>query len=157
MSVRLRRLAAELVATRVDVMVTDGTQAKDFSTFGHVSRRIAEVASRLRVKGNRSLNVPMLARAVTDQWYNQTLCEVNGSVVRLGVMQGEYHWHEHEHDDEFFFCLEGEFLIDLEGRTISLGPQQGVVVPKGGMHRTRAPQKCITLMVENAGIVPTAD
>ena len=65
----------------------------------------------------------LLARAVTDQWYNQTLCEVNGSVVRLGVMQGEYHWHKHEHDDEFFFCLEGEFLIDLEGRTISLGPR----------------------------------
>ena len=102
-------------------------------------------------------DVPMLARAVTDQWYNQTLCEVNGSVVRLGVMQGEYHWHKHEHDDEFFFCLEGEFLIDLEGRTIGLGPQQGVVVPRGVMHRTRAPQKCVILMVENTGIVPTGD
>jgi mannose-6-phosphate isomerase-like protein (cupin superfamily) len=98
-----------------------------------------------------------LAGAVTDQWYNQTLCEVNGSVVRLGVMQGEYHWHKHEHDDEFFFCLEGEFLIDLEERTINLGPQQGVVVPRGVMHRTRAPQKCIILMVENTGIVPTGD
>jgi mannose-6-phosphate isomerase-like protein (cupin superfamily) len=98
-----------------------------------------------------------LAQAVTDQWYNQSLCQVNGSVVRLGVMQGEYHWHKHEHDDEFFFCLEGEFLIDLEERTINLGPQQGVVVPRGVMHRTRAPQKCIILMVENTGIVPTGD
>jgi len=103
------------------------------------------------------IDVAALARDVKDQWYNQTLCQVNGSVVRLGVMQGEYHWHKHDNDDEFFFCLEGEFLVDLEGRTIALGPQQGMVVPKGVLHRTRAPEKCIILMVENVGIMPTGD
>ena len=89
--------------------------------------------------------------------YNQTLCGVNDCVVRLGVMQGEYHWHKHDDDDEFFFCLSGEFLVDLEDRTITLNPQQGVVVPKGVIHRTRALEKCIILMVENKGIVPTGD
>jgi mannose-6-phosphate isomerase-like protein (cupin superfamily) len=103
------------------------------------------------------IDVPTLADAVKDKWYNQTLCEVNESVVRLGVMQGEYHWHKHDKDDEFFFCLAGEFLVDLEDRTVALGPQQGFVVPKGVVHRTRAPQKCIILMVENSGIVPTGD
>ena len=103
------------------------------------------------------VDVPALAHSVKDRWYNQTLCQVNSSVVRLGVMQGEYHWHKHDEDDEFFFCLEGEFLVDLEERTIALGPQQGVVVPKGVVHRTRAPQKCMILMVENAGIIPTGD
>ena len=103
------------------------------------------------------VDVPGLVAAVQDRWYNQTLCQVNGSVVRLGVMQGEYHWHKHDNDDEFFFCLEGEFLVDLEERTIALGPWQGVVVPKGVVHRTRAPQRCVILMVENAGIVPTGD
>lgn len=103
------------------------------------------------------VDVPALVDAVTDRWYNQTLCQVNGSVVRLGVMQGEYHWHKHDHDDEFFFCLDGEFLVDLEDRTIALRPRQGVVVPKGIVHRTRAPQRCVILMVENAGIVPTGD
>ena len=103
------------------------------------------------------IDVPSLAAASTERWYNQTLCKVNDSVVRLGVMQGEYHWHKHDHDEEFFFCLDGEFLVDLEDRTISLAPQQGVVVPKGVVHRTRAPQKCVILMVENAGIVPTGD
>lgn len=103
------------------------------------------------------IDVPELVGAVTDQWYNQTLCQVNGSVVRLGVMQGEYHWHKHDDDDEFFFCLDGEFLVDLEDRTVALGPQQGFVVPKGVVHRTRAPQKCVILMIENAGIVPTGD
>ena len=103
------------------------------------------------------IDVSALADAVKDRWYNQTLCSANDSVVRLGVMQGEYHWHKHDYDDEFFFCLDGEFLVDLEDRTITLRPLQGVVVPKGAVHRTRAPSKCIILMVENSGIVPTGD
>jgi mannose-6-phosphate isomerase-like protein (cupin superfamily) len=103
------------------------------------------------------VDVPTLVGSVTDQWYNQTLCKVNDSVVRLGVMQGEYHWHKHDHDDEFFFCLDGEFLVDLEDRTVTLRPSEGFVVPKGVVHRTRAPNKCVILMVENAGIVPTGD
>ena len=103
------------------------------------------------------VDVPSLAGTVKDQWFNQTLCQVNASVVRLGVMQGEYHWHKHDNDDEFFFCLEGEFFIDLEGRSVALKPQEGFVVPKSVIHRTRAPQRCVILMVENAGIVPTGD
>lgn len=103
------------------------------------------------------IDVPAVIDAVRDRWYNQTLCQVNGSVVRLGVMQGEYHWHKHDEDDEFFFCLDGEFLVDLQDRTVTLGPRQGFVVPKGVVHRTRAPQRCVILMVENAGIVPTGD
>jgi mannose-6-phosphate isomerase-like protein (cupin superfamily) len=103
------------------------------------------------------VNVPSLVAACTDQWYNQTLCKVNDSVVRLGVMQGEYHWHKHDHDDEFFFVLEGRFIIDLEERSVDLGPQEGFVVPKGVVHRTRAPQRAVILMVETAAILPTGD
>jgi mannose-6-phosphate isomerase-like protein (cupin superfamily) len=103
------------------------------------------------------IDVAALAGAVEDRWYNQTLCQVNGSVVRVGVMQGEYHWHKHDNDDEFFFCLEGEFLVDLETHTVALRPWQGFTVPKGTIHRTRAPEKCVILMIENAGIVPTGD
>jgi hypothetical protein len=103
------------------------------------------------------VDAPALIAACTDRWYNQTLCKVNGSVVRLGVLQGEYHWHKHDNDDEFFFVLEGCFIIDLEGRSIELRPHQGYVVPKGVVHRTRAPEKTVILMVENAGIIPTGD
>jgi len=95
------------------------------------------------------VDVQKIADAVTDRWYNQTLCKVNDSVVRVGVMQGEYHWHKH--------VVEGAFLIDLEGRTVELSPRQGFVVPKGAVHRTRAPKKAIILMVEGAAIVPTGD
>jgi mannose-6-phosphate isomerase-like protein (cupin superfamily) len=103
------------------------------------------------------VDVPALVAACRDRWYNQTLCQVNESVVRLGVMQGEYHWHKHANDDEFFFVLEGRFIIDLEDRSVELLPRQGFVVPKGVTHRTRAPEKAVILMVENAGIIPTGD
>jgi len=103
------------------------------------------------------VDVPALVAACTDPWYNQTLCRVNDSVVRLGVVQGEYHWHKHEDEDEFFYVVEGEFLIDLEDRTVRLGPGQGFVVPKGIMHRPRAQQRTVILMVEGAGIIPTGD
>ena len=103
------------------------------------------------------IDVPSLVRAVTDRWYNQTLCKVNDSVVRLGVIQGEYHWHKHENDDEFFLVLDGHFIIDLEGRSIDLQPREGFVVPKGVLHRTRAPDRAVILMVETAAIVPTGD
>lgn len=103
------------------------------------------------------VDVPSLVAASTERWYNQTLCKVNDSVVRLGVMQGEYHWHKHDRDDEFFFVLDGRFIVDLEDRSVELGRQQGFVVPKGVVHRTRAPERAVISMVETAAIVPTGD
>jgi mannose-6-phosphate isomerase-like protein (cupin superfamily) len=101
------------------------------------------------------IDVQQLVDATTHPWFNQTLCKVNDSVVRLGVVQGEYHWHKHDEEDEFFYVVEGRFVIDLEGRSIELEPRQGFLVPRGVVHRTRAPERCVILMVENAGIVPT--
>jgi mannose-6-phosphate isomerase-like protein (cupin superfamily) len=103
------------------------------------------------------VDVQQVADAVTDRWYNQTLCKVNDSVVRVGVMQGEYHWHKHDDLDEFFYVVEGTFLIDLPDKTVPLTARQGFVVPKGVVHRTRAPERAIILMVEGSGIVPTGD
>ena len=103
------------------------------------------------------VDVQQLVDACTHKWFNQTLCKVNESVVRLGVVQGEYHWHKHDNDDEFFYVVEGRLFIDLEGRTLELGPRQGTVIPKGVMHRPRAPERTAMLMVENIGIVPTGN
>ena len=103
------------------------------------------------------IDIPSVVSQVQAKWFNQTLCKVNDSVLRLGVMQGEYHWHKHDNDDELFFVLDGRFIIDLEGQSIELQPQQGYVVPKGVVHRTRAPERAIILMIETAAIVPTGD
>ena len=99
-----------------------------------------------------------LVASVQHPWYNQTLCNVDDSVVRLGVFEkGDYHWHHHDDEDEFFYVVEGRFFIDLEGRTVELAPQQGFTVPKGVLHRTRAPVRSVVLMIENKGVVPTGD
>jgi len=103
------------------------------------------------------IDVNEMVQKCTDQWFNQTLTKVNDSVVRVGIVQGEYHWHKHDNDDEFFFVIEGQLLIDLEDRNIELNPGQGFTVSKGITHRTRAPQKTVMLMVENSGILPTGD
>jgi len=103
------------------------------------------------------VDVRKLQGEVREQWFNQTLCQVNDSVVRLGVVQGEFHWHKHDNEDEFFYVVEGKFLIDLDGRTVELVPQQGFTVPKGVMHRTRAPVRTVILMVEGRTVTPTGD
>jgi mannose-6-phosphate isomerase-like protein (cupin superfamily) len=96
--------------------------------------------------------------AANAPWFNQTLTSVNGSVVRLGVIEGDFHWHKHDDTDEFFLVLEGELLIDLQDRdTVTLAPHQGYTVPRGVVHRTRAPVRTAILMVEAEGVSPTGD
>ena len=105
----------------------------------------------------RRIDIPALVKECNDKWFNQTLTQVNDSVVRLGIVEGEYHWHKHDNDDEFFFVLEGQLLIDLEDQTVELNPNQGITISKGVMHRTRAPKKTVMLMVETNAIQPTGD
>jgi mannose-6-phosphate isomerase-like protein (cupin superfamily) len=105
----------------------------------------------------QKMDIPQMVRECTDKWFNQTLTKVNESVVRIGIVEGEYHWHKHDYDDEFFFVLEGQLLIDLEDQTIELNPSQGVTITKGVMHRPRAPRKTVMLMMETSAIQPTGD
>ena len=99
-----------------------------------------------------------LADDCAYKWYNQTLCQVNDSVVRLGVVEGEYHWHKHDDTDEFFMVLDGELVIDVEDRdSVRLSRHQSYTVPRTVVHRTRAPVRTVILMVENAGIIPTGN
>lgn len=100
------------------------------------------------------IDVNEIVKECTDKWFNQTLTKVNGSVVRIGIVEGEYHWHKHDEDDEFFFVLSGKLFIDLEDKTVELNPNEGLTVSKGVMHRTRAPQKTVMLMVETDTIDP---
>jgi mannose-6-phosphate isomerase-like protein (cupin superfamily) len=103
------------------------------------------------------MDIAQLVEECKDKWYNETLTKVNDSVVRIGIVEGEYHWHKHDNDDEFFYVVEGKLLIDLEDRTIELNPKQGVTIPKGVRHRPRAPIKTVMLMVETSAIQPTGD
>ena len=103
------------------------------------------------------IDVPAIIAENKEQWFNQTLTIVNNSAVRIGIVQGEYHWHKHDEDDEFFFVLSGKLFIDLEGRTIELMPMTGTTISKGVLHRTRAIVKTVMLMVETSSIDPLGD
>jgi len=103
------------------------------------------------------IDIPEMISQCRDKWFNQTLTKVNESVVRLGIVEGEYHWHKHDSDDEFFFVLSGHLCIDLENKTIELKANQGATISKGIMHRTRTKEKTIMLMVEKSTIQPTGD
>ncbi len=109
------------------------------------------------------IDVEKLIAECKEEWYNQTLCQVNDCIVRLGVLHGEFHWHKHDAEDEFFMVLQGKLLIDLENEiinineTVVLEPHQGFTIPKGVIHRTRAPEKVAVMMIEGAGVKPTGD
>jgi hypothetical protein len=103
------------------------------------------------------IDIPKIVDECKEQWFNQTLCKVNDCVVRLGIIRGEFHWHKHDEEDEFFYTVDGTLHIDLQDRTFELGPKQGFTVPKGVEHRTRAPEGAVILMVEGSGVVPIGD
>ncbi|UOQ43754.1 cupin domain-containing protein [Halobacillus salinarum] len=103
------------------------------------------------------IDINSLVKECKDEWYNQTLCQVNDCVVRLGVMQGEFHWHKHDQEDELFYVIDGHFIVDLEDRSVDLYPNQGFTVPRNVIHKTRAPERTVILMIEGAGVVPTGD
>jgi mannose-6-phosphate isomerase-like protein (cupin superfamily) len=103
------------------------------------------------------VDVGAIADECREKWWNQSLCQVNDCVVRLGVFEGEFHWHKHDREDELFYVVEGRLFVDIEARTFELGPRQGVVVPRGVIHRTRAPSRTVVLMIEAASVKPTGD
>jgi mannose-6-phosphate isomerase-like protein (cupin superfamily) len=111
----------------------------------------------VRFEHLQKMDIPQMVKECTDKWFNQTLTRVNESFVRIGIVEGEYHWHKHDDDDEFFFVLEGKLFIDMEYQTIELGPLQGLTISKGIMHRPRAPKKTIMLMMETMNINPIGD
>ena len=111
-------------------------------------------------KFGQSTHIDIAAEAAAHEpWFNQTLTQIDDAVVRLGIIDGDFHWHKHDDQDEFFLVLEGRLLIDIEdGETVTLDPNQGFSVSKGVVHRTRAPEgRTVILMVERAGVVPTGD
>jgi mannose-6-phosphate isomerase-like protein (cupin superfamily) len=104
------------------------------------------------------IDIPAEIAACTEPWFNQTLTAVNDAVIRLGIVEGDFHWHHHDLEDEFFLVLEGELLIDVDGEgTVVLKRHEGFTVPRGVVHRTRAPQRTVILMVEGGNVRPTGD
>jgi len=140
----------------VDVAVVEPEARAVLSDFDRRVRHI-ELADGDAFGHLALIDIPAEA-AAHEPWFNETLTSVNDAVVRLGVIDGDFHWHKHDEQDEFFLVLDGELLIDVEdAETITLRPHQGCTVPKGVVHRTRAPRRTTILMVEAAGVIPVGD
>ncbi len=107
--------------------------------------------------GLEHIEIDAVARSSDHPWFNRTLCQVNDCLIRVGVFEGEFHWHSHDQEDEFFYVVQGQLFIDFEDRTVCLSPNEGVLVPRGVRHRPRAPTKTVVLMFEGAGVRPTGD
>ena len=107
------------------------------------------------------IDVGNIVKENKEKWINHTLTKVNDSLVRLAIIEGEFHWHKHDNEDEFFFVIEGKLLMDIEEngarRTVELNPMQGITISKGVMHCPRAPQKTVIILFENDGIISTGD
>ena len=115
-----------------------------------------DISKEILFSALEKMDVGQIAGAQTP-WWNRTLTEVNDAVVRLAVMEGDFHWHKHDNEDEFFYVLEGALTIELEGGAVRLEPGQGVTIPRGHLHFPRADGRTVVLMVEQASVTPTGD
>lgn len=115
------------------------------------------ISTELKCKPLELIDIPKIVDESKKKWQNYPLVEVNDCVVRIGIIEGEFHWHKHDNEDEFFYVIDGLLLIDTEDETIELKQKQGFMVPRGVMHRTRAPNRTSILMVEGSSVEPTGD
>jgi len=87
--------------------------------------------------------------SVTDDYKNQVLLDVNADCMRLSVFEGQYRWHRHPDSDELFLVAAGELEIEFEdGASVRLTEWQGIVVPAGVVHRTRAVGRTVNVTFE---------
>src|SRR5258708_22577455 len=115
-----------------------------------------DIATDVQFPQGTHMDVAALAASI-QPWANRTLTAVNEAVVRLGVLDGDFHWHKHDGEDEFFFVLEGRLDIELPDRMVSLAPGQGVTVPAGMMHLPHARGRTVVLMVEKGSVDARGD
>lgn len=95
------------------------------------------------------LDVHDLTKDISDDWRNFVVTNLNDHVVRLSVLQRDFHWHSHGKSDEFFYVVEGKLYVDLEESTKELSPGEMILIPKGVRHRTRSKERTITLCFEH--------
>lgn len=93
----------------------------------------------------------------SEHWQPRTVATFNGHDILVVKVKGEFVWHSHEDTDDLFLVLHGNIRIELEDRTVRLGPGQLFVVPRGAMHRPVADEEAHLLLIEPTGTPNTGD
>jgi len=114
-----------------------------------------EIHTDVRYRPLERIEMGKLADECTVPWWNQTLCQVNDCVARVGVFHGEFHWHKHDREDELFLVIEGRLTIQLRDGDVTLRPGQLFVVPRGVEHCPIAEGDVAVMLIEPAGVVNT--
>ncbi|MFL6737021.1 MAG: cupin domain-containing protein [Sphingomonas sp.] len=78
-----------------------------------------------------------ISRSIVDAYHNQRISSVNDHEIRMSIMTSAFPWHRHPDSDETFFCIDGELVIELDNREVTLRPGEFMTVPSGIRHRTR--------------------
>lgn len=103
------------------------------------------------------VNVTQKLALFSDHWNPRIVGELNGQHVKLAKLQGEFVWHKHDHEDELFYVLDGEFNLEFRDKTVHLKTGEFIVVPKGVEHRPVAPKEVSVLLFEPASTLNTGD
>jgi mannose-6-phosphate isomerase-like protein (cupin superfamily) len=105
----------------------------------------------------QKINLAERFSRITEHWRPKIAAELNGQVVRLVKVQGEFVWHHHANEDELFYVLRGRLRIDFRDGPVTLGPGEMLVVPRGVEHRPVADEECEMLLFEPAEVRNTGE
>ena len=103
------------------------------------------------------LNLAEKLAAFSETWSPKVIGALNGQLVKLAKLHGEFTWHSHEDEDELFLVLSGELRIELRDRVEVLGPGELLIVPRGVEHRPVAAEEVSVLLFEPASTLNTGD
>ena len=105
----------------------------------------------------QTINLAERFGRITEHWRPKIVAELNGQVVRLVKVQGEFVWHHHADADELFYVVRGELRIDFRYGPVTLRAGEMMVVPRGVEHRPVAEAECELLLFEPAEVRNTGD
>ncbi len=93
----------------------------------------------------------------SDHWHPRIIGELNGQLVKIAKIQGEFIWHSHANEDELFMVIEGQMWIDFRDKTVALNPGELIVVPGGVEHRPRTEGEVKIMLFEPASTLHTGE
>jgi mannose-6-phosphate isomerase-like protein (cupin superfamily) len=92
-----------------------------------------------------------------EHWRPKVIASLNGQEVKVIKVKGEFPWHHHENEDEFFLVWKGKFRVEFRDHIVAMGPGDCVVVPHGIEHRTCADDEAEILCFEPTGVRNSGD
>ncbi|MBP6510214.1 MAG: cupin domain-containing protein [Candidatus Kapabacteria bacterium] len=98
-----------------------------------------------------------IAESLQEYWSPRIIAEVDDVYIKVAKVKGDFVWHQHDDEDEYFYVLRGTFVIQLEGYVFTLSAGESVVIPKGTRHCPRADEECLLMVIERKTTLHTGN